>query len=116
MASPVLDAEQLARLRDRFAEYSQGSHYRANALALRSRAHTLIRGVKKPGTLPKLSLDDFDEHIWRLGNIGTRRDSFDWHHAEQVLAETPPKRFTLVTLWSSIGRRQRCYRTSTKRK
>ena len=43
MTSPVLGAEQLVQLRDRFQEYSQGSHYRANTLTIRSRAHALIR-------------------------------------------------------------------------
>ena len=96
MATPVLDAQQLTRLRERFQEYSQASHYRANALAIRSRAHLLICDLTAPDNVPRLSLDDFDKHVWRLGNIGTRRGSSDWHHADQVMAETSPDRFTAM--------------------
>ena len=96
MANPVLNAEQLAQLRGRFQEYSQGSHYRANALAIRSRAHALIRDLTASNNLSNLSLDDFDEHVWRLGNMGTGRESFSWDHARQVRSETPPDRFAAM--------------------
>jgi hypothetical protein len=103
MVIPVLGAEPLAKLHDRFQEYSQGGHYRANALVIRSRAHALIRDLTAPNNLPKLSLDDFDEHVWRLGNMGMRRESFDWHHAERVLAETSPDRFAKLLDSGEMG-------------
>jgi len=93
MASPVLDGEQLARLRDRFREYSQGSHYRANALAIRSRAHALIRDLTAPDNLASLSLDDFDRIIWHGGTLRTRLENLNLHQGERVLAQTSPDRF-----------------------
>jgi len=103
MAVSVLSTEQLERLRDRFQEYSQGSHYRANALSIRSRAHAVIRELTAPDNLPKLSLDDFDQHIWRLGSMSTRHESLGWHHAEKVLADTHPDRFTAMLDSGEIG-------------
>ena len=96
MANSVLDAEHLARLRGRFQEFSQGSHYRVNALAIRSRAHALIRDLTAADNLPRLSLDDFDRRVWQLGTMGARNQSFDWHHADQLLAETPPMRLAAM--------------------
>ena len=96
MAASGLSAEQLERLRNQFQEYSRGSHYRVNALTIRSRAHVLIRELTAADNLSELSLDDFDRHIWRLGTMGVRNQSFDWHHANQFLAETPPARFVAM--------------------
>ncbi|MBL7065881.1 MAG: hypothetical protein ISS49_17025 [Anaerolineae bacterium] len=103
MSNPVLGAKELECLRDRFQEYSRGSHYRANARTIRSRAHAVIRELTAPDNLPKLSLDDFDQHIWRLGSMSTRHESFDWHHAEEVLADTHPDRFTAMLDSGEIG-------------
>lgn len=96
MTTSMLGGEQLAQLRERFRAFSQSSHYRVNALAIRRRAHAVIRDLTSPDRLPTLFLDDFDRHVWQLGDMGMGRASFDWHHAEQVLAETPPDRFVAL--------------------
>jgi hypothetical protein len=96
MTSPVLGAEQLAQLHGRFHEYSQGSHYRTNALSIRSRAHALIRDLTASDNLPKLSLDDFDERVWRLGNMRTKREIFSRQRARQFQFETSPDRFAAM--------------------
>ncbi len=94
--NPVLNSEQLAQLRDRFQEYSHDGYYRVNALDIRRRAHALIRDLTASDNLPKLSLDDFDEHVWCLGNMGTERKSFSRDDARQVQFETPPDRFAAM--------------------
>lgn len=120
MTTPTLDGKQLALLHERFRAFSQGSHYRVNALAIRRQAHAMIRDLTAPSRLPRLSLDDFDRHVWQLGDMGTRRESFDWHHAEQALAETPPDRFAAMldsgelwfvgnATWGSAAKTLRAY-------
>ena len=103
MAIPVFNGAQLVDLQNKFQTYSESSHYRANALFVRSRAHALIRELTAPDNLPNLSLDDFDRHIWRLGTLRTRNQSFDWHHADQLLADTTPARFAAMLDSGEIG-------------
>ena len=120
MTSLSLNTEQLERLRSLFAEYSRGSHYRRNALLMRDHVHASIRNMMAEDELSRLSLDDFDRHIWQLGSIQVRGESFDWHHADRFLAETDPGqmqsmieageiRFSGNVTWGSAARTLRAY-------
>ena len=120
MTSLSLNTEQLERLRSLFAEYSGGSHYRRNALLMRDHVHASIRNMMAEDELSRLSLDDFDRHIWQLGSIHVRGESFDWHHADRFLAETDPGqmqsmieageiRFSGNVTWGSAARTLRAY-------
>lgn len=93
MAGPVPSGEQLARLRESFQEYRDNKNYRANYLALRSRAHKVIRSLTAPERVPSLFLDDFDQHVWHSGNAGTAQGSFDWRYTDRIVTETTPERF-----------------------
>lgn len=120
MVHSGLSAEQQARFRREFAEYSRGSHYRSNALWMRNRAHDHLRRLLAADQLDALSLDDFDRHVWQLGSLAVRGESFDWHHADQFLAETPPDRMAAMAqagdvrfsgnvTWGSAARTLRAY-------